>query len=318
MVKQKQHDGTGIAAVIFDWAGTIVDFGCFAPTVSLVETFARRGLAITLTEARGPMGLEKRDHIRALLSDTSISERWKAATGTDPQPGDVDSLYEELEPLLVTAVKRHAGLVPGTKELVDELRAWGVGIGSTTGYLRPLMDILTAEADRQGFSADAVICPSDVPAGRPFPWMCFLNAIRLKAYPPRRVVKIGDTPADVREGINAGMWTIGVTLSGNEVGLSEPELADMTQEERSGRLKAAERRLRESGAHYVAESVGSCPGGPCENRRADHPGGPALSGGIEWALVSCRPTRTCCSPGPAEHYPDSQGSHASRLVYVGR
>ena len=250
----------GIAAVIFDWAGTIVDFGCFAPTVSLVEIFAARGVEITLAEARGPMGLEKRDHIRALLGDPSIGARWKNATGADPQPRDADSLYEELEPLLARAVKKHAGLVPGAKELADELRAWGVKIGSTTGYLRPLMDILTAEADRQGFRADAVVCPSDAPAGRPFPWMCFLNAIKLKAYPPHRVVKIGDTPADIQEGLNAGMWTIGVTASGNEVGLSRSDFAALTPKERSLRVLEAERRLRAAGAHYVTESVGTCRG----------------------------------------------------------
>jgi phosphonoacetaldehyde hydrolase len=253
-----ERSDTGIAGVIFDWAGTIVDFGCFAPTESLVETFSRRGVPITLTEARGPMGLEKRDHIRVLLADPGIRSRWKDATGADPAPSDVDTLYEDLEPRMADAVKSHAGLVPGVKELVDELRAWGVGIGTTTGYLRPLMDILTAEAERQGFRADAVICPSDVPAGRPYPWMCFLNAMRLKAFPPRRVVKIGDTPSDIREGINAGMWTIGVTLSGNEVGLSPADIEQLAPEERSGRVHAAERVLKESGAHYVAETAGSC------------------------------------------------------------
>lgn len=249
---------SGIAAVIFDWAGTIVDFGCFAPTVSIVETFARRGVTVTLAEARGPMGLEKREHLRRLLAEERIRGQWKAATGADPAPADADSLYEDLEPRLVQAVKSHSALIPGTRELTDELRTWGIKIGSTTGYLRPLMDILTAEAAHQGFFPDAVVCPSEVPAGRPCPWMCFLNAITLGVYPPRRIVKIGDTPADVEEGLNAGMWTIGVTLSGNEVGLAETELAAQSDDERNARLAGAERRLRKAGAHYVTESVGTC------------------------------------------------------------
>ncbi len=248
----------GIAAVIFDWAGTIVDYGCFAPTVSLVETFARRGVEITLAEARGPMGLEKRDHIRALLADRGISDRWKAATGREPRSQDVQSLYEELEPRLAEAVRRNAELIPGAKDLVNELRAWHVPVGSTTGYLRPLMDILVEEAERQGLAVDAVVCPSDVSAGRPYPWMCFLNAIKLEAFPPRRAVKIGDTPSDMQEGLNAGMWTIGVTLSGNEIGLSQAEVGKLSAAERSYRLRRAEQRLRQAGAHYVAESVASC------------------------------------------------------------
>jgi len=257
-LKGSKQAESGIAGVIFDWAGTTVDFGCFAPTVSIVEAFARRGVALTLHEARGPMGLEKRDHLRRLLADPGISARWTEATGAAPARGDAETLYEDLEPRLLQAVTRHAALIPGTKELTDELRTWGIKIGSTTGYLRPLMDILISEAAQQGFSPDAVVCPSDVPAGRPFPWMCFLNAMKLEVYPPRRMVKIGDTSADMQEGLNAGMWTIGVTLSGNEIGLTEAELGALQPDERSALVHEAERRLRAAGAHYVTESVGTC------------------------------------------------------------
>jgi 2-aminoethylphosphonate--pyruvate transaminase/phosphonoacetaldehyde hydrolase len=266
---------SGIAAVIFDWAGTLVDFGCFAPTVSIVEVFAGRGVALTMSEARGPMGLEKKEHIRRLLALDSVGDRWREATGTEPSAEDAEALYEELEPRLAEAVKRNSRLVPGTLQLADELHVWGTRIGSTTGYLRPLMNILTAEASRQGFTADAVVCPSDVPAGRPYPWMCFRNAVLLDAYPPRRVVKIGDTPADMREGLNAGMWTVGVTLSGNEVGLSEEEVEQLTADERSARVRRAEERLMAAGAHYVTESVGTCRGilATIEERilRGEHP-----------------------------------------------
>ena len=257
-MKGSRQTESGIAGVIFDWAGTTVDFGCLAPTVSIMEAFARRGVMLTRAEARGPMGLEKREHLRRLLAEPGISTRWKEATGTGPAQGDAESLYEDLEPHLAQAVKDHAALIPGTRELTDELRAWGIKIGSTTGYLRPLMDVLTSEAAHQGFSPDAVVCPSDVPAGRPYPWMCFHNAMKLDIYPPRRIVKIGDTPADMQEGLNAGMWTIGVALSGNEIGLSESELDALPPAERQALVREAERRLRAAGAHYVTESVGTC------------------------------------------------------------
>jgi phosphonoacetaldehyde hydrolase len=254
----RELNDSGIAAVIFDWAGTLVDFGCFAPTVSIVEVFAGRGITLTMAEARGPMGLEKKEHIRRLLALQTVGDQWRQVNGTEPCPADAEALYEDLEPRLADAVKKHSRLVPGTLELADELRAWGIRIGSTTGYLRPLMDILAAEASAQGFAADAVVCPSDVPAGRPYPWMCFRNALLLDAYPPRRVVKIGDTPADMQEGLNAGMWTVGVTLSGNEGGLSEEEVGQLAEDERAARIRVAEERLLAAGAHYVTESVGSC------------------------------------------------------------
>ena len=120
------------------------------------------------------------------------------------------------------------------------------------------MDILASEAADQGFRADAIVCPSDVPAGRPYPWMCFLASMKMGAFPPRQVVKIGDTPADMQEGINAGMWTVGVTLSGNEVGLSEVEAEQLTADDRFERTEEAVRRLRDAGAHYVTDSVKTC------------------------------------------------------------
>jgi phosphonoacetaldehyde hydrolase len=94
--------------------------------------------------------------------------------------------------------------------------------------------------------------------GRPAPWMCYLNAIRLQVSPLRTMVKIGDTPSDVAEGRNAGMWTIGITRTGNEVGLSGPEWDAAPLPQRSGYLAKAATRLREAGADYVAESVAGC------------------------------------------------------------
>lgn len=55
-----------VKTVIFDWAGTTVDYGCFAPLKVFLEIFRRRGIEVTIAEARGPMGRMKRDHIRAM------------------------------------------------------------------------------------------------------------------------------------------------------------------------------------------------------------------------------------------------------------
>ena len=66
-----------VKAVIFDWAGTVVDYGSLAPMGAFVETFAEFGVAITIDEARGPMGMAKRPHIAAL------TERCRAS----PKPG---------------------------------------------------------------------------------------------------------------------------------------------------------------------------------------------------------------------------------------
>ncbi len=48
-----------IGSSYFDWAGTTVDYGCFAPLEVFMKIFQKRGVEITAAEARKPMGLLK-------------------------------------------------------------------------------------------------------------------------------------------------------------------------------------------------------------------------------------------------------------------
>jgi phosphonoacetaldehyde hydrolase len=122
-----------------------------------------------------------------------------------------------------------------------------------------MLDYLLDRARLQGFAPDCAVAPQDVPGGgRPAPWMCWLNAIRLEASPLRSIVKIGDTPSDIEEGLNAGMWTIGVTRTGNEAGLTEAEWDSASASERREVIARARQRLLHQGAHYLVESAGEC------------------------------------------------------------
>ncbi len=66
-----------VEGVIFDWAGTAVDFGCFAPVNVFIDIFKNAGIDVTMEEARAPMGMLKIDHIRAMLSMPRISKLWE-------------------------------------------------------------------------------------------------------------------------------------------------------------------------------------------------------------------------------------------------
>lgn len=255
MPKQPLH---GVQAVILDWAGTTVDFGCFAPVECIVEVFGLRGVEVSVQEARGSMGLGKRDHLLALLKSPAVTWRWAEATGAAPRAADVESLFDDLEPALVEAAARRSTPVRGVRELCDALRARGAAIGTTTGYSTRVMAALAAEAAREGYMPDVVVTPGDVPAGRPAPFMCYLAAARMGAFPLWQMVKIGDTPADMHEGANAGMWCIGLTESGNEVGMAEHELGAMPPLDRQAIVQAATQRLRAAGAHYVAAGPWDC------------------------------------------------------------
>jgi phosphonoacetaldehyde hydrolase len=258
LIRNKPYTGR-VHAVILDWAGTAVDYGCIGPVAVFIEVFRNHGVEITSAEARVPMGLMKKDHIRVLCGMETISIRWEKIHGSLPNKGDVEAMYREAEPLMASMVAQYSTPIPGLLEAVASLREQGVKVGSSTGYTRSMMEMLIPAAAEKGYRPDSIVCSSDVPAGRPYPWMCYQNAMNLQIFPFAAMVKIGDTVTDIQEGLNAGMWTIGVTKTGNEMGLTEEEVSAMDPKDLRDKLDQIEKRFRDFGAHFVIESVGESP-----------------------------------------------------------
>lgn len=244
-----------IQAVIFDWAGTTVDYGCFAPLDVFIEVFRKRGIEVTHEEARAPMGLLKWDHIDTMCKMDRIANLWKQKYGRLPTSKDVDSLYADFEPMLFSILKNYCTPIPGVLELVGRLRAAGIKIGSTTGYTKEMMAIVAAEAKKHGYAPDSMVTPSDMPAGRPLPWMCYQNAINLGVYPMKNIVKVGDTVSDIKEGVSAGVWSVGVVKGGSELGMTEQEVLACDPDELADKMEAVTRRFKEAGADYVIETI---------------------------------------------------------------
>jgi phosphonoacetaldehyde hydrolase len=248
-----------IGLVIFDWAGTLVDFGCRAPLEAFLAAFAQAGLPISDALARRPMGTHKRDHVREIVHDAEVRERVRATLGRDPDDALIDAIYHDFADRLPALLPQHAAPIPGAVNTLRWLRARGIRIGSTTGYLRSMMDALEPSARAAGIDPELVVCADDVSKGRPAPWACFRIAEQCDVYPMSRAVKVGDTPADMAEGRNAGMWCVGVCESGNEVGLSLDALQALSTAERDARVAIAEARLRDAGAHAVLRTVADLP-----------------------------------------------------------
>ncbi|MCC6616817.1 MAG: phosphonoacetaldehyde hydrolase [Anaerolineae bacterium] len=244
-----------VQGVIFDWAGTTVDYGCFAPTMVFVDGFRAHGVQITMGEARAPMGLHKRDHIAAVLAIPRVRDAWTAAHGAAPTDADIQRVFEDFAPRQVAVVAQYAEPIPGVVEMAAALRTRGVKIGSTTGYTRPMLDALMPVAAEHGYEPDVSVTADEVPAARPAPWMAFLNAMKLGIYPMSALVKVGDTPSDIAEGLNANMWTVGIAQTGNELGMSAAQAAALSPAELEARLHPIHDRLHRAGAHYVIDSA---------------------------------------------------------------
>ncbi len=255
---QRSYRGP-LKAVILDWAGTTMDYGCMAPAVVFIEIYKRFGVEISMEQAREPMGAHKRVHIAQIAQIDAVRKQWHTAHGAYPTDDDVSAMFEQFIPAQLKVLADYADLVPGCLDACAAFRARGLKIGSTTGYTNEMMDILVREAAARGYTPDSTVCATDVPAGRPEPWMCLVNAMQLGIYPMEAIVKIGDTLPDIYEGLNAGMWTIGLAMTGNELGMTEAEIAALDPEVRERKRKRAYTRMAQAGAHYVVDGIADVP-----------------------------------------------------------
>ena len=257
---QRQYVG-GIQAVVLDWSGTTADAYVIAPAVVFVEVFKRQGVTISMSEARGPMGLRKDLHIAELAKDPEIAKRWEDVHGRSPSDADVEAMFVDFVPAQVACLPEYSDLLPGVADVTQAIQASGVKIGVSTGFTRVMVDVLLAAAIEQGFTPDATVAGDEVHNGaRPKPHMVYKNLDLLDISPIESVIKVDDTVGGVGEGLNAGCWAVGVSRYSNYMDINsreeEARLSDAEIERRNA-LSAA--KLRAAGAHYVLDSIVELP-----------------------------------------------------------
>jgi phosphonoacetaldehyde hydrolase len=239
----------------------MVDFGSFAPTQIFVDAFAQAyGFELSLEEARRPMGLGKWQHIEALGQDPDVGPRWAAHFGHPMSEDHVRHIYQTFIPLQVERVGAHSELIPGALALVQALRSQGLKIGSTTGYPREVMQRLMVLAAEQGYAPDCTVCADDLAAGaRPGPWMALACVQDLHIGAVSHCVKVDDTVPGIAEGLNAGMWTVGLALSGSPAGWTQTEYEQADEATRRAVRERVTPMFEGAGAHFVIDTVADLP-----------------------------------------------------------
>ena len=239
-------------AVIFDWAGTTVDYGCFAPVQAFVEVFKHFGIEPTIKEVREPMGMLKKDHIRTMLQMERLSSLWEIKYRRKWTEEDVEDLYEIFEEKLLSILDQFAEVKPYVLETVKELRKRGIKIGSTTGYTDKMMEIVVPKAKENGYEPDIWFSPDAVGGfGRPYPYMVFKNMQALGIQSVDQVMKVGDTVSDIKEGKNAGVYTVGVVEGSSALGFSEKEYEKLSEEKKKERIVEVKEKFKNAGADAV-------------------------------------------------------------------
>jgi phosphonoacetaldehyde hydrolase len=245
-----------VKGAILDWSGTTADKYVIAPAVVFVEVFRRHGVEISMEEARGPMGLRKDLHIKALTENPEIRERWRQVHGSEPGQDDVDAMFEDFVPLQLECLPQYTTLLPGVVELAEKMQnEYGIKIGVSTGFTRSMVDVLLKSAQDQGFYPDATVAGDEVEHGaRPRPFMVYRNLDLLDVSPIQSVVKVDDTVSGVGEGLEAGCWAVGIARYSNYMNINTlDEESTLADDEIQRRLEQTRDMLWRTGAHYVID-----------------------------------------------------------------
>ena len=255
-VYQRTYRGK-VKALVLDWSGTVADAYVLAPAVVFTEVFKKHGVEISMFEARGPMGLRKDLHIKALTEAPEIRHRWKEIKGKDPDQGDVDAMFEDFVPMQLDCLRQYTDLLPGVAEVLQRLQKQGIKLGSTTGFVRSMVDILEEDAKKQGYVPDASVAGDEVEHGaRPKPFMVYKNLDMMDVHPIQSVIKVDDTISGIGEALEAGCWGVGVSRYSNYMDVdSLADAESLSDEEMARRLDHTNEILQKAGAHYVIDSL---------------------------------------------------------------
>ena len=251
---------TKIEAVILDWAGTTIDFGCFAPVQAFIHAFEKFGITPTVWEVRKPMGMLKRDHIKTMLNMNRIHQEWVHIHGADFTEEDIDRVYEASEAGILRILKDFAAPKPYVLDTIKTLRDSNIKIGSTTGYTDEMMAIVVPKAAENGYAPDCWFSPNATENfGRPYPYMIFKNLQALRVSSVKNVMKIGDTISDIKEGLAAGVITVGVIEGSSIMALTEEQYQALPYMEKEATCHSVEKQFKEAGADYVIRNFSELP-----------------------------------------------------------
>ena len=267
-----------LKACILDWSGTTVDKYVLAPACTFVKVFNKHNVPISMPEAREPMGLRKDLHIKAILEQPDVRDRWRKQYNRDPDQGDVHNMFRDFVPMQLDVLPQYAELLPGCAEAVNILQKdFHMKIGCTTGFTKPMVDILLKEAKKQGYMPDSSVAGDEVIHGvRPKPFMVYRNLDILDVHPIQSVVKVDDTASGIGEALQAGCWGVGVARYSNYMDIDSLEHEQsLSADEIKEKVKKSSEILRNAGAHYVIDSIVELPEVVADiNKRLENGEGP--------------------------------------------
>ena len=209
-----------IKMIVFDLSGTTVEDDN-AVAKSLHQAAIEYGLELQLSEFEKTIGTNKihlyQYHIAKSLGRDISFEDFERKSFPDLYE-EAMKIFERYSVIMLNYYKEHVKAMPGTEDVFAWCMLNNIKVVTDTGFHR---DINNAIMEGLGWLKNGLIDLSvDVETtggvGRPAPYMIFHAMQQLGIQSVQEVIKIGDTPADLLSGYNAGCaGNIGVLSGAN-------------------------------------------------------------------------------------------------------
>ena len=251
-----------IKAVVLDLSGTVVDRYALAPTYAVKNTFAHFGVDISISTARGPMGIAKDRHFNLLLDNDAVKKAWGHIYGSTPKAEmEGKMLFKRFHTEQLDCLEKYSTVLPKAVEAFEELRSLDVKISATTGFSRDIVNVLRPMMAEQGLEFDYIVAATDLEWGsRPFPHGLYECMRKLGVHDVDEVLKVDDSVPGIREGRAAKATTCGVSRYSSYMAIeslfheSQIPFAAM-----NARHNESRRTLLDGGADYVVDSIANIP-----------------------------------------------------------
>ena len=209
-----------IELVVFDLSGTTVEDDN-AVAKSLYTAAQEFNLDVSLEDFEKTIGTNKIHLYQYMIAKT----QGKDLTIEDFEKYDFPEILEEAmeiferySVIMIDYYRNHVNAMPGAEEVFEWLHERGIKVATDTGFNRDVTNAIMEglQWKEKGLIDLAVDVESTNGVGRPAPYMVFHAMQKLDIQSVHGVVKIGDTPADLLSGKNAGCGAnIGVLSGAN-------------------------------------------------------------------------------------------------------
>jgi len=253
-----------IRACIFDLGGTIVDKYSLSPFISFKQAFNQKKIMINNHLIYKDMGMEKKEHIKLILQNKKVSEKWNNLYNDYPSFKDVSELYQLFNQNQEINCK-NIDILPETPKCINYLQMNTIKTGTTTGFSKENAFHIKNLLESNDIQLDSYVsstCLSNHNGEfftRPNPGMIFQNLVNMNIDNSSNVIKVDDTNVGIEEGKNAGCITVGVARWSTYMKVLPKDVSTITDEEVNERLKESRKFLNQSNPDYIIDTLDELP-----------------------------------------------------------